>query len=105
MRTNDEDRLINSIMAGATVVTFVVWLIISKNNFSQSFFENLFMVFVYLIGSFFIGNIIIGIPIAIFHYLTNHTFEDFYETSGKKRFLVILLSAVIICIATALIIT
>ena len=105
MRTTDNNRLINSIMAGATIVAFIGWLIISKDNFSQSFFENLFMVFVYLIGSFFIGNIIIGIPIAIFHYLTNHAFEDFYEMSGKNRFLIILLLAVICCVVTALVIT
>ena len=105
MRTNDTDRLINSIMAGATIVIFIGWLIISKNNFSQSFFENLFMVAIYLIGSFFIGNIVIGIPIAVFHYLTNHTFEKFYEISSKNRFLIITLIAVICCVLTALIIT
>ena len=105
MNTNDKDRLINSIMAGTTIVAFIGWLIISEEHFSQSFFENLFMVTVYLIGSFFIGNIIIGIPIAIFHYLTNHTFEGFYETSGKNRFLIIVLLSVICCVVTAFIIT
>ena len=105
MRTSNEDRLINSIIAGSTFVCFIAWLIISRNSFSESFFENLIMTIVYLTASFFIGNIIIGIPIAIIHYLTNHTFEDFYELSGKKRFIITLIIALICCIITALIIT
>lgn len=105
MKINNEDRLINSIMAGTTVVTFFAWLMISNNHYSESFFENLFMVIFYLVGSFFIGNILIGIPIAIIHYLTNYTFEDFYNISRKKRFAIIIIIAIICCFIIALIVT
>ena len=105
MNTNQEDRLINSIMAGATIVAFIACLIISKDSYSDSFFENLLMVLFYLVCSFFIGNIVIGIPIAIIYYLTTHTFEDFYEISNKKRIAIIGILALVICIIVALIIT
>ena len=105
MQPSKEKRILNSIMFGTTTVSFIIWIFITENNFTNSFFENLLVLLLMLIGSFFIGNIIIGIPIAIIYYLTTYKFEDFYEFSKKAQFFIVSTILIIICVIIAFIVT
>ena len=102
-----ENRIINSVMFGITIAVFIILIFMGEkqNQFNNSFLENLFLLLLIFVGSFFIGNIVIGIPIALIHYITNHTFEDFYEISAKKRFLFVSVFLIFCCIILALIVT
>ncbi len=105
MRSDKENSIINSVMFGIAFAFFVVWVFISEKNFSDSLIINFLSLLLMAVGSFFIGNVIIGLPIVIIYYLTTYSFEDFYDLSGKKRFFIVSIVVLMICVLITFMVT
>lgn len=104
MKPNKEDNIITSFMIGISVALFVC-VVFFTDIFSDSLWLNLQTVPVMFFGCFLIGNIIVGVPAFIYHFLTYCYFTDFYNLPKKKQRIILATIIAVTYILVTIIIT
>lgn len=105
MKHDKENSYINALFFSSTIFFMIYFAINMDNLFSESLWNNILTVPIWIVMSFFGGGLLILLPTALIYYLLENKFSGFHDFSARSKKIIVCIAMLAIWIILALVVT